>query len=90
MRVTANGKVWRSAAEWRAICERFAQSGLGVTEFCSREKLAVSSFQKWYERSRRGEAKPGRFIALPLGPTGSGGWEVEVDLPNGARLRLRG
>ena len=90
MRVTANGKVWRSAAEWRTICERFAQSELGVAEFCSREKLAVSSFQKWYERSQRGTAKPGRFIALPLGPAGSGGWEVEVELPNGARLRLRG
>lgn len=90
MRVTANGKVWRSASEWRAICERFAQSGLGVAEFCAREKLAVSSFQKWYERSQRGEEKKGRFIELPLGPAGSGRWEVEVDLPNGARLRLRG
>jgi hypothetical protein len=29
MRVTANGKVWRCAAEWRMMCERFAQRGLG-------------------------------------------------------------
>jgi hypothetical protein len=29
MRVTSNGKVWRSEAEWRTICERFARSGLG-------------------------------------------------------------
>jgi len=59
MRVSANGKVWRSAAEWRMICERFAQSGLGVAEFCSREKLAVSSFQKWYGRSQRVEKGKG-------------------------------
>jgi hypothetical protein len=33
MRVTANGKVWRNAAKWRTICERFAQSGLGSSSF---------------------------------------------------------
>ena len=36
MRVTRNGKVWRSEAEWRTICARFAQSGLGPKEFCQR------------------------------------------------------
>jgi len=90
MRVTANGKVWRSAAEWQTVCERFAQSGLGVAEFCAREQLAVSSFQRWYHRSRQGAKSKGRFIELPPGPAPIGGWEVEVELPNGARLRLRG
>jgi hypothetical protein len=29
MRVMSNGKVRRSVAEWRTLCERFAKSGLG-------------------------------------------------------------
>lgn len=90
MRVTANGKVWRSAAEWRTICERFAQSGLGVAEFCTREKLALSSFQTWHRRYAEAERRKGQFIeVLPTAQHG-GRWEVEVALPNGTRLHLRG
>ena len=48
MRVTSNGKVRRSKAEWRAICERFVNSGLGPKEFCHREAIALGSFKKWY------------------------------------------
>ena len=54
MRVTSNGKVWRSEAEWRAICARFAKSGLGPKEFCQREAIALGSFKKWYQ-ARHGE-----------------------------------
>ncbi len=50
MRVMSNGKVWRSKAEWRTICERFTKSGLGQQEFCRREAIAVSSFKKWQRR----------------------------------------
>ena len=39
MRVTSNGKAWRSKAERRTICERFAKSGLGsnghATNLCN-------------------------------------------------------
>jgi len=62
MQVTSNGKVWRSEAEWRTICERFAQSGLGVAEFCAREKLALSSFQTWYRRCAGTARRRGQFI----------------------------
>jgi hypothetical protein len=37
MRESTNGRVRRSLAEWRTICERFARSGPGVEEFCLRE-----------------------------------------------------
>lgn len=90
MRVTKNGKVWRSEAEWQTICERFAQSGLGVSAFCAREQLAVSSFQTWYRRCHPRANGAGQFIELAATPLARGGWEVELELPNGARLRLRG
>jgi hypothetical protein len=80
MRVTANGKVWRSEAEWRALCERFTQSGLGVAEFCTREKLVVSSLQIWYRRCAGAERRKGQFIEMPPAAWGAGRWEVEVAL----------
>jgi hypothetical protein len=82
--------VWRSEAEWRAICERFAQSGLRVSEFCNREKLAVSSFHAWYRRCARAERPKGQFVELEAAPPICGNWEMELELPNGARVRLRG
>ena len=50
MRVTSNGKVRRTVAEWQTICARFAKSGLSQQEFCQRESIAVGSFKKWYQR----------------------------------------
>lgn len=90
MRGMKNGKVWRSAAEWQTICERFAQSGLGVSAFCAQEQLAVSSFQTWYRRGQQRASSQGQFIELAAAPLARGGWAVELELPNGARLRLRG
>ena len=90
MRVSAKRKTRRSAAEWRTICERFTRSGLGVAEFCAREAIAESRFKQWYRRSRGAAQTKGQFIELlPAAPAGSQ-WEVEIELPTGARLRLRG
>jgi hypothetical protein len=90
MRITVNGKVRRSVAEWRTLCERFDQSGLEVAEFCRREKLAVSSFQQWYPRCTGGAVHAAHFVELGPPPGAAGRWELEVELPNGARIRLRG
>ena len=90
MRVSAKRKARRSAAEWRTICERFARSGLGVAEFCAREAIAESRFKKWYQRSQGATPPKGQFIEVLPAVPGAGGWEVELELPSGARLRLRG
>ena len=80
MRVKRNRKVWRSAAEWREICERFVQSRLGPKEFCQREAIALGTFKKWYPHCTKSGAQPGAFVEL-VSP---------VELPSGARLRLLG
>ena len=90
MRVTSNGKVWRSEAEWRTICERFAQSGLGPKEFCQREAIALGSFKKWYQRGTKNGAQREAFVELVSPPVRSEVWAVEVELPSGVRVRLRG
>jgi hypothetical protein len=90
MRGSANRRVRHSLAEWRTICERFARSGLEVAEFCSREQLTVRSFKKWYRRCRAEEQQGSQFVELVPPPMVTGRWEVEVALPNGTRLHLRG
>jgi hypothetical protein len=89
MRESAHRRVRRSLAEWRTICERFARSGLEVAEFCSREQLTVSSFKKWYRRCLK-EPKGSQFVELVPPPLAAGWWEVEIALPNGTKLHLRG
>ena len=90
MRVTSSGKIRRSAAEWRAICERFVQSRLGPKEFCQREAIALGTFKKWYPRYTESGAQPGAFVELVSPSVVRELWAIEVELPNGARLRLRG
>jgi len=90
MRVTSNGKVCRSKAEWRAICTRFAQSGLGPKEFCQREAIALGSFKKWYPRCTEGRAQAEAFVELVTPAAQSQVWAVEVELPSGVRVRFRG
>lgn len=87
---STNGRVRRSLAEWRTLCERFARSGLDMAEFCSREQLTLSSFKKWYRRCREGAQPGSQFIELVPPPIAAGRWEVEVTFPNGTRLHLRG
>ena len=90
MRVTSNGKVWRSEAEWRTICVRFAQSGLEPKEFCQREALALGSFRKWQQRCSAKGALSEAFVELVPPRVPREPWAVEVELPSGVRLRLRG
>ena len=90
MRVTSNGKVWRSKAEWRAIYERFAKSGLGPKEFCQREAIPGGSFKKWDQRYAGSPSHAEAFVELVAAPVQSEVWAVEVELPSGVRLRLRG
>ena len=41
MRVLADGRVRRTAAEWRVVLEKFEASGLSALAFCRRERLCA-------------------------------------------------
>ncbi len=55
MRVTANGHMRRSAAEWRGLIERYRQSGLeDEDKLCHRTEFAkpiVEAFFTWLEQT---------------------------------------
>jgi len=90
MQVTANGQVQRSAVQWSEIITRYRQSGMGSRQFCEAEGLTLRTFEKWYRRQRSVERGKGQFVAVTAPSGVASPWAVEVDLPNGVRLRVRG
>lgn len=96
MRVLADGRVKRSAAEWRRVFERCEASGLSALAFCQREGIPRSTFTRWQQRLRLAPspADAAAFVELPLGAAGQGSpslstAELELSLPGGVVLRWR-
>ena len=90
MQQSSNGYVQRSAAQWSEIIARYRQSGLGSREFCGAEGLVPRTFEKWERRLRRKDSSKGQFVEVSA-PNGTPTpWAVEVEFPNGVRLRVRG
>jgi hypothetical protein len=90
-RRTVRRRVYRRQAEWADIVARHEQSGLSRREFCEREGLALSSLSRWQQKLRAGE--PPQFIDVTPGQaamSSASDWDIEVELPNGIKLRLRG
>jgi hypothetical protein len=92
MQELSNGKVRRSSAEWKKIVFRQRKSGKSVREFCDREGISLSSFTNWSRKllTSEGSRDSGDFVKVPTDVTSSSIWTVEVSLPNGCTLRLRG
>ena len=88
---TRSKRTRRTRAQWTEILREFESSGLGSREFCRREDLPPSSFQRW--RSRLGSVTAAEFVELipgssPTRPSSS--WSLEVSLPDGVSLRFQG
>ena len=81
----------RDKKQWTEIFRRFEASALSSREFCRREGLALSSFQRW--RRRLGSSASTEFVELVPSPAlsaTSSCWSLEVALPNGVCLRFQG
>jgi len=90
-RVRGKRRKRRTEAEWSEILRRLESSGLSPRSFCRREGLALSSLQRW---RRQIDATPaGQFVEVvpSMSPESApSGWTLELALPNGTCLRLRG
>lgn len=87
----ASGRVRRDRSDWARILRQFETSGLSGQEFCRRQKLSLSSFQRW--RSRLKSAEVAKFVELVPAeqtPATASAWSLEIALPNGVELRFRG
>ena len=81
----------RTQSDWEEILARFASSNLSVQEFCRREDVSQSGFQRW--KCRLGKARSAEFVELvPPSPASASStdWSLDVALPNGVQLRFRG
>lgn len=85
-------RVRRNEKQWAEILQRFGTSEQNAKDFCRREGVALSSFQRW--QRRLGSVAAGEFVELVQGPISSRPpamtWDFEVALPNGVCLRFRG
>ena len=91
MPTKSSKRVRRTQPQWTEILRRFESSDLVSREFCRREGLALSSFQRW--RRQLGSVAGTEFVELiPAASSGdeSSSWSLDVSLPNGVSLRFQG
>jgi hypothetical protein len=89
MQVMSNGRVRRSEDEWRRILSEWETSGLSARDFCRKQELQVSSFQRWRQKLNGSPARD-EFVAIPTPAPPVSTWTLEVTLPNGSRLQFQG
>jgi hypothetical protein len=86
-------------ALWHERIGRQVQSGLTIAQFCTRERLSVSSFSNWKHRLRLIDLAnhrpalpaPSAFLPVTVRSVEHAHDEslpIEADLPNGIRLRI--
>ena len=90
MQLNSNGDMQRSTTQWSEIIARYRQSGLGSRAFGATEGLVLRTFEKWERGLRRQEGGKGKFLEVPVPGSSHGPRAVEVEFPNGVRLRVRG
>ncbi len=94
MQVLSDGRVRRSADEWKKIMDRYRRSTLPVAAFCEKEDISRSSFAAWKGRLSGPPGKKPAFIELarparkmPAVSSPSTEISFELDLPGGVTLR---
>jgi hypothetical protein len=89
MQVTSNGRVRRTAAEWREVFSRYEESGLDPQAFCERESIQWTSFKRW-QRKLNPASVESDFVPVKTASPAPSSWMVEITLPNSINLRFEG
>ena len=83
----------RTKAQWRALIDKQADSGINIPGYCDIHDIPVASFRRWQRKLEESkEVKSTRFIELPktMEPEviTSATQRIELDLGNGMMLRV--
>jgi hypothetical protein len=97
MRVLSDGRIPRTAPEWKEIIDRFGRNGLPIAEFCEKEKISRSAFASWKKKLGTVHKKAPSFVEITgavkrkssIQPLASSQTSFELDLPAGATLRWK-
>lgn len=82
----------RTSLEWSRLLTRYGKSGESQAAFCERHGISLTTLQYHLKKDRfrqSCEVVPAGFIELSSSSTNSK-VELELSLPSGAVLRLRG
>ena len=83
----------RSRTYWARRVSEQAESGLSMRAFCARHDLALKTFVRWKRKLEGASLSPPAFVELPVAsppvPPSAPGWDIELELPDGVRLRLQ-
>jgi len=84
-------RVRRDRKQWQRLVERYESSGKSQAEFCRVEGLNENTFRLWRSRVRASSVNGSApFTEVVPAPSPESGWSMELDLPGGTKLRLRG
>jgi hypothetical protein len=81
----------RPRSEWRSLISKWEQSGKSQEEFCRAESLAISTFQNW--RKKLKDSSGERFLEVFPADSKKRSEvvsEIELELPHGIVLRVKG
>ena len=88
----------KKLAVWRERFERFSNSGLGVAQFCARERVSVASFDNWRKKlghkGRRRRTAHRRSVFQPVAVVPAalrvvpGSPAICIQLPCGTRIEV--
>ena len=98
MRVLSDGRIRRTAPEWKEIIDRFGKSGLPIAEFCEKEEISRSAFASWKKKLGAVKKKAPSFVEITSAArrkssdstVASSQTSFELALPGGVTLRWRG
>jgi hypothetical protein len=82
----------RTREEWQQLIEAQQESGLNPTEFCNQRFISQKRFGHWKRRLQKipNDHADTHWLELPSVPaSSSSGWDIELELGQGLRLRLR-
>ena len=82
----------RTREEWQQLIETQQESGLSPAEVCTQRSISQKRFTHWKRRLQKAQSNQtdNHWLELPNMPvTPSSGWDIELDLGQGLRLRLR-
>ena len=94
-------RIHRSHAQWREIFTQFEASRLSAAAFCKQQDMSYGTFMRWRQRmdspARDTAPAPGDdWLPIQVNADGqhddvsADGWDIELVLPGGIELRLRG
>ncbi|MGB3399188.1 MAG: hypothetical protein WBA34_03330, partial [Candidatus Deferrimicrobiaceae bacterium] len=76
--------------QWHRLVERFEAAGLSQKKFCASEGLNENTFRLWRSRVRSARNVSVPFVEVVPVTAAESPWAIELELPSGVKLRLRG